>query len=71
LESLPALRIIGKRLMERIERNNSAIVGINTALIGLSLSGTLSASTAALLHNSSTVAISMSAMRPLIEEAQK
>ena len=67
LQSLPALRVIGRRLMERINDNNTAIIGINTALIGLSLAGTVTASTAALLHNTSTVAISMSAMRPLIE----
>ena len=67
LESLPVLRVIGRNLMERIDSNNQLIVAINTSLIALSLSGALTASAAALAHNTSTVAISMSAMRPLIE----
>lgn len=67
LASLPKLREIGIRLMERISLNNRAIVGINTALIGLGLAGVISSATAALLHNTSTVAISMSAMTPLVE----
>ena len=68
LTSLPELRRIGRRLVERIGSNNTAIVAINTALIALSLSGAIPSSTAALLHNGSTVAISMSAMRPMISE---
>ena len=67
LQSLPALRLVGKRLVERIGDNNNAIIAINTSLIALSLAGVVTSSTAALLHNSSTVAISMSAMRPLID----
>ncbi|WP_191017988.1 heavy metal translocating P-type ATPase [Treponema zioleckii] len=66
LDSLPELRLIGLKLMERIRGNNAMIIGINTSLIALGLAGTISSSTAALLHNGSTVAISMSAMRPLI-----
>jgi len=53
-------------LMSRISGNNAAIVAINTTLIALGLAGVVSSSTAALFHNSSTVAISMNAMRPLI-----
>ena len=66
LSSLPELREIGMNLMKRIKTNNAAIIGINTSLIGLSLAGIVSSSTAALFHNGSTVAISMSAMRKLV-----
>ena len=73
LSSLPELRQIGLNLMKRISGNNAAIVAINTTLIALGLAGVVSSSTAALFHNSSTVAISMNAMRPLIgsEQADK
>ncbi|MBR1613866.1 MAG: heavy metal translocating P-type ATPase, partial [Treponema sp.] len=62
LSSLPELRQIGLNLMSRISGNNAAIVAINTTLIALGLAGVVSSSTAALFHNSSTVAISMNAM---------
>ena len=67
LASLPLLRKIGLRLMQRISTNNSMIIAINTSLIALGLAGIVTSSTAALFHNGSTVAISLSAMRPLIE----
>ncbi len=71
LLSLPFLREIGLQLLSRISANNAAIISINTALIALSLFGTISSTSAALFHNGSTVALSLSAMRPLLEEKSK
>ena len=63
LRALPHLHYIGSRLIERIKINNALIVGINSALIAAELSSAVSASSAALLHNGSTLAIGMAAMR--------
>lgn len=63
LRALVNLHYIGSRLIERIKINNALIVGINSALIAAELSSAVSASSAALLHNGSTLAIGMAAMR--------
>ena len=65
LSSLPKLIKIGKNLKKRIKTNNDAIIGINSMLILGGLTNVISPSLAALLHNASTVAISMSAMRKI------
>lgn len=63
LRALVNLHYIGSRLIQRIKINNALIVGINSALIAAELSSAVSASSAALLHNGSTLAIGMAAMR--------
>ena len=63
LRALVNLHYIGSRLIERIKINNALIVGINSALIAAELASAVSASSAALLHNGSTLAIGMAAMR--------
>jgi len=63
LSSLPKLMKIGRNLKRRIKGNNDAIIGVNSMLILGGLANVISPSLAALLHNASTVAISMSAMR--------
>ncbi len=68
LKSLPALKQIGIKLSERIKTNNNIIVGVNSALIAGGLFGVLQPSTAALLHNTTTVAISANAMRKIDTE---
>lgn len=65
LDSLPVLRKISRNLISRINGNNSAIVGINSALIAGGLAGAITPQAAALLHNSSTVAISLKSMGSL------
>ena len=65
LSSLPQLITIGKNLKSRIKGNNNAIIGVNSLLILGGLANFISPSLAALLHNASTVAISMSAMRKM------
>lgn len=63
LSSLPKLMKIGHNLKRRIKGNNNAIIGVNSLLILGGLANIISPSIAALLHNASTVAISMGAMR--------
>ncbi len=65
LSSLPKLIQIGRNLKRRIKGNNNAIIGVNSLLILGGLANVISPSLAALLHNASTVAISMSAMRKI------
>lgn len=65
LASLPVLRKISQNLISRINGNNSAIIGINSMLIAGGLAGAISPQTAALLHNTTTVAISLNAMSNL------
>jgi cation transport ATPase len=57
--------------MKRIHRNYRAIVGINAGLIGLGVGGVIQPTTSALLHNTSTIVISLKSMQNLLpEEAQ-
>ncbi len=62
LYELVALRTISQNLIGRIKKNYLGIVGINSALIALGVGGIIQPTTSALLHNTSTLAISMKAM---------
>jgi heavy metal translocating P-type ATPase len=66
LEGLYKTRVLGRRLMEKIESNNRGIVTVNTSFMLLGLFGAISPSLAAVLHNASTVAFSVSAMQPVL-----
>ncbi len=66
LEGLYKTRVLGRRLMEKIEGNNRGIVTVNTSFMLLGLFGVISPSLAAILHNASTVAFSVSAMKPVL-----
>lgn len=68
LYGLVILKQISNLLMKRINRNYRSIVGINGALIGLGVSGMVQPTMSALIHNSSTLAISLSSMKNLLEE---
>lgn len=65
LNGLVDLHILGNKLLDRIEFNNNSIIVINSGLILTSLLGFITPSLAALLHNISTTAISVHAMRKL------
>ena len=58
LYSLVVLKQIADGLMRRTRRDYRAIVAFNSLLIALGLTGVLTPSASALLHNLSTVAIS-------------
>ena len=69
LLDLPYLRAIAARLEQRIGNNNMLIVAINSLLMLGGLLGWIPATTAAMVHNTSTVAISMASMIPLLKES--
>ena len=60
------LKTISNALMGRIQRNYRAIVGINTALIVFGIMGVIQPTTSALLHNTSTLMISLKSMTDLV-----
>ena len=66
LEGLYKTRLLGSRLMEKIDTNNRGIVTVNTSFMILGLLGIISPSLAAILHNASTVAFSVNAMKPVL-----
>ena len=66
LDGLYKTRQLGTGLMRKIDINNSGIVAVNTTFMLLGLFGFISPSLAAILHNASTVAFSVNAMRPVL-----
>lgn len=66
LASLLLLRRLSIALMERIRRNYRGIISFNSLLILLGMAGILDASKTALLHNASTIAISVDSMKNMI-----
>lgn len=67
LESLVKLRDLSGRLMERVGRNYRFAVGFNSGLIGLGLAGVIAPAASALLHNVSTIGISLHSMTDLMD----
>lgn len=65
LSGLVTLKTISNRLMVRIRRNYAKIIGINSGLILLGVSGILQPAASALVHNASTLAISLNSMKNL------
>ena len=68
LFELVTLRKISEALMRRIHRNYRLIVGFNCMLIAFGVAGLLPPTTSALLHNASTLGISLDSMTNLIDE---
>ena len=66
LKELVTLRLLSKAVMRRIDKNYKAILGINGGLILLGSGGIIQPTTSALLHNTSTLAISLKSMNNLI-----
>ena len=66
LMALVTLRQLSCALMARIHRNYRFIIGFNCSLIGLGLIGILPPTASALLHNMSTLGISMKSMTNLL-----
>lgn len=67
LYGLVTLKRISNLLMKRISKNYRNIVEINGALIALGVGGIVQPTTSALIHNTSTLAISLRSMKNLIE----
>ena len=68
LHQILVLRRLSKALMKRIRGNYRKIVSFNSALILLGVMGVIQPTTSALLHNTSTILISMGGMRKLLPE---
>jgi heavy metal translocating P-type ATPase len=66
LSEIVTLKVISNRLMQRIHQNYRTIVGFNSGLILLGVTGVLQPTTSALLHNASTLTISLKSMKNLI-----
>lgn len=67
LYQIVTLKYISNALMKRIKSNYRKIVGFNSGLIALGLAGVLPPTTTALLHNGSTILISVNSMKNLLE----
>ena len=68
LFALVTLRRLSQALMERIHGSYRFIVGFNLTLIALGVAGVLPPTTSALLHNGSTLGISLRNMTDLLDE---
>lgn len=68
LREIVVLKRLSNAMMHRIQGNYKGIVGINAALIVLGVAGLIQPTTSALLHNTSTLAISLRGMSSLLPE---
>ena len=66
LYQLVVLKTISNCLMKRIHQNYRQVIGFNLGLILLGVTGVLQPATSALLHNTSTLAISLKSMTNLL-----
>ena len=73
LEELVALKAIANSLQKRVHANYRFVLTFNSALIALGALGILQPASSAMLHNLSTIGISLKSMTNLIpeEKAQK
>lgn len=67
LYQIVTLKYISNALMKRIKSNYRKSVGFNSGLIALGVAGVLPPTTTALLHNGSTILISVNSMKNLLE----
>ena len=68
LYALVTLKAVSNALMRRIRANYRFVLGFNGTLIGLGAFGILPPATSALLHNASTLGISLHSMTNLLEK---
>ncbi len=68
LKELVTLRQISEGLMKRIRKNYRTIVTFNSGLIVLGVAGIITPATSALLHNTSTLVISLKSMENVLTE---
>ena len=70
LRELALLRRLSQKLMDRIDRNYRFVMGFNGGLIALGAFGLLPPAASALLHNGSTILLSMDCLTPLLPQGQ-
>ena len=66
LREIVILKRLSNAMINRIQGNYRGVVGINAALIALGVAGIIRPTTSALLHNTSTLAISLKSMGNLL-----
>ncbi|MBO5031941.1 MAG: heavy metal translocating P-type ATPase [Lachnospiraceae bacterium] len=66
LYEIVTLKRLSNAMMHKISRNYRVIVGFNSGLIALGVAGVMQPTTSALLHNTSTIAISLEGMKNLL-----
>ena len=67
LYQIVTLKMLSDALMKRIKKNYRTIVGFNSGLILCGVTGILAPTTSALLHNASTLAISLKSMESFLD----
>jgi P-type E1-E2 ATPase len=67
LYGIVTLKAISNAMMRRIQNNYRVIVGFNSALIVGGVAGVIQPTTSALLHNASTLVISLKSMEKMID----
>ena len=68
LRELVLLRKLSQKLMGRIDRNYRFVMSFNGTLIILGALGLLTPASSALLHNGSTILLSMDCLTPLLPQ---
>ena len=71
LREVVTLKLLSNLMLKRIHRNYRSIVGINSGLIALGVTGMIQPTMSALLHNTSTLLISLRSMTNLLPEKEK
>ena len=71
LREVVTLKLLSNLMLKRIHRNYRNIVGINSGLIALGVTGMIQPTMSALLHNTSALLISLRSMRNLLPEKEK
>ena len=66
LYEIVTLKAISDGLVKRINKNYRMIVGLNSGFIAMGVAGIISPTVSALLHNTSTIAISLKSMENLL-----
>ena len=69
LFELVKLRILAQHLMERIQANYRFVIGFNGSLIALGSAGILAPAASAMLHNLSTLGLSLHSMTRLLSDS--
>ncbi|MCD8369942.1 MAG: heavy metal translocating P-type ATPase [Clostridiales bacterium] len=71
LAGLVMLKMLSNSLMKRVHRNYRFVISFNLGLILLGVGGILAPATSALLHNMSTIAVSLQSMTNLVGEDER
>ena len=71
LREVVTLKLLANAMMKRIHMNYRNIVGINSGLILLGVTGIVQPTVSALVHNASTLMISLGSMKNLLDENKR